>query len=196
MDNVEFGIPGVTPLPPVGGGDGLSGDEGASGGAFATSFEEGGTVYEDFGEPVTAMTVLGSDPLNASNMVSITTKPQGSPSWAGTTVNAGQITYPLSATNSIITVRVYSPDKGIPVRLKLEDAADPTHSVETEAVTTSFDGWETLTFDFSNEAPGTAPLDPSYTYDKMSIFFNFGTDGDTAGEKTYLWDTVEFDFIP
>jgi hypothetical protein len=26
----------------------------------------------------------------------------------------------------------------------------------------------------------------------LSVFFNFGTDGPTAGEKTYYWDTIEF----
>jgi hypothetical protein len=98
----------------------------------------------------------------------------------------------MSVAESQISVRVYSPDAGIPVRLKLEDAADPTLTVETEAVTTVCGSWETLTFDFNNVAPGTNPFNPATTFNKSSIFFNFGATGAAAGEKTYLWDAIEF----
>ena len=91
-----------------------------------------------------------------------------------------------------MTVRVWSPDAGIQVRLKVEDHLDPTHSVETEATSTVAGDWETLTFNFSNEAPGTAELNLAYTFDKASIFFNFGVDGATAGEKTYYFDDIYF----
>jgi len=53
-----------------------------------------------------------------------------------------------------------------------------------------------IEFDFSNEASGTAKLsfglDNGWTYNKASIFFNFDTDGATAGEKTYYFDDVKF----
>jgi hypothetical protein len=49
--------------------------------------------------------------------------------------------------------------------------------------------WETLVFDFTNEVPETPALDLSQTYDKASMFFNFGTSG--TGEA-YYWDDVEF----
>jgi len=57
-----------------------------------------------------------------------------------------------------------------------------------------------LEFDFATEAPGTAALefglDNGWTYNMASIFFNFGTDGATAGEQTYYFDNVAFgDFI-
>ncbi len=58
--------------------------------------------------------------------------------WAGTTVSTGPNesvgTIPFTATNTRMTVRVYSPRAGIPVRLKVEDAADRTHTAETEAI--------------------------------------------------------------
>ncbi len=50
-----------------------------------------------------------------------------------------------------MTVRVWSPDAGIQVRLKVEDAADNTKSVETEATTTVANDWD-MTFDFANPA--------------------------------------------
>jgi hypothetical protein len=117
--------------------------------------------------------------------------------WAGTTVSTGPNqsvgTIPFTATAPRMTVRVYSPRAGIPVRLKVEDAADPTRSVETEALTTAINTWETLTFDFANEAPGTAALNLAFTYNKASIFFDFGTTGAAGGGGTFYFDDVAFD---
>ena len=47
-------------------------------------------------------------------------------------------------------------------------------------------------FDFANPAAGTAALNLAYTYNKISIFFNFGVTGATAGAKTYYFDDVAF----
>jgi hypothetical protein len=57
--------------------------------------------------------------------------------------------------------------------------------------------WETIIFDFTNEAPGTAQLnvglDNGWIYNKASIFFNFGTDGATVGEEiSYYFDDLYF----
>ncbi|MDC0257658.1 T9SS type A sorting domain-containing protein, partial [Crocinitomicaceae bacterium] len=38
---------------------------------------------------------------------------------------------------------------------------------------------------------GTAAINLANTYDMVSIFFNFGTDGATAGEKIYYFDDVQ-----
>jgi hypothetical protein len=74
----------------------------------------------------------------------------------------------------------------------VEDAADPTRSVETEALTTQVNTWETLTFDFANEAAGTAALNLAYTYNKVSIFFDFGKTGAAGGGGTFHFDDVTF----
>ncbi|NEN24632.1 T9SS type A sorting domain-containing protein, partial [Cryomorpha ignava] len=68
--------------------------------------------------------------------------------------------------------------------------------VETETMTTMAGDWETLTFDFANQVDGTAALNFANTYNKASIFFNFGTDGVTAGAQTYYWDDVTFGSAP
>ena len=73
--------------------------------------------------------------------------------------------------------------------MKAEDHTDPTKSVETEATTTVANGWNTLVFDFANEAPGTAMIDFSYNYDMLSIFYDFGNNG--VGDIYYL-DSVSF----
>jgi hypothetical protein len=48
-------------------------------------------------------------------------------------------------------------------------------------------GWQTLTFNFANQAPGTAALNLATTYNKVSIFFGFGTVG---SGKTYYLDDI------
>jgi hypothetical protein len=68
--------------------------------------------------------------------------------------------------------------------------------VETEDTTTMANAWETLTFDFTQHMPGTPPIDYANTYDLVSIFFNFGTDGATAGAQTYYADDVVFTGAP
>jgi hypothetical protein len=135
-----------------------------------------------------------ADPTNAANLVGKAIKTGGAELWAGTTNGGSGLANPIPFTSADtkMTVRVWSPDANTPIRLKVEDAANPTTSVETEAVTTQAGAWQTLEFNFSNPAPGTAALNLANTYNKISIFFNFGTTGAMAGEKTYYWDDVKF----
>ncbi len=147
----------------------------------------------DFGGNISEIV---EDPTNATNMVVKTIKTDGAELWAGTTIGgtagfANPIPFEPGSTN--MTVKIWSPDANIPIRLKAEDPNDPTVSVETETMTTVAEDWETLTFDFSNEASGTNPINFANTYQKLSVFFNFGTTGATAGEKTYYWDDVAFE---
>jgi hypothetical protein len=59
--------------------------------------------------------------------------------------------------------------------------------VETEAITSAANAWETLVFDFNNQAAGTAAFNSSYTYDKASVFFDFNVAGNG---KVFYWDDV------
>ncbi len=135
-------------------------------------------------------TVADVDPVNAANKVKKTTKTSGSQTWAGTTIGAGFTTrIPFTATATQMTVRVYSPAAGLPIRLKVEDHTDNTKSVETEKLTTVANAWETLVFDFANQATGTSALNLTYNYDMASIFFDFNTAGNG---KVYYWDDITF----
>ncbi|MEQ1798689.1 MAG: hypothetical protein ABL872_12105 [Lacibacter sp.] len=154
------------------------------------TFDEAGVNYTvvDFGNNITVDAV---DPENAANKVKKTTKPNGAETWAGTTMStsagfASKI--PFSATATQMTVRVYSPAAGIRIRLKAEDHTNNTKSVETEAITTVANAWETLTFDFANQAAGTAAINYAYNYDMASIFFDFNTAGNG---KIFYWDDVK-----
>ena len=136
---------------------------------------------------------LVNDPVGGTNKVGKVVKPgSGVPFYCGTTVvtvpNGGLQRIAFTSSATTMTVRVWSPDVGIPVRLKVEDIADPTKSVETEVTTTAV-GWQTLTFNFANAASGTPVLNLANTYSKATIFFDFGTLG---SGKTYYFDDVTF----
>jgi hypothetical protein len=137
-----------------------------------------------------------TDPTNPANTVAKTIKTATAEPWAGTTVG-GSVGFPtpvpFAPGSTLMTVDVWSPTAGTPIRLKVEAFNDPNISVETETNTTVASGWETITFDFMNEAPGTAEINFDYSYNKASIFFNFGTPGSVAGEQTYYWDNMAFD---
>ena len=141
------------------------------------------------------------DPTLSSNKVVKVIKSATAELWAGTTVTAaaelGFLTkIPFTLTDTKMNVRVWSPNAGIQVRLKVEDHANNGITCETEATVTTASGWQTLEFNFANPASGTAAFDPTKNYDKASIFFNFGVTGATAGEKTYYFDDVKFGAAP
>ncbi|MDZ4667985.1 MAG: T9SS type A sorting domain-containing protein [bacterium] len=135
-----------------------------------------------------------ADPMNATNKVGKVTKSNTAETWAGTTLggaNGFTVAVPFAANANKLKLRVYSPNSGIVVRLKAEDAADNTKTVETDATTTVANAWQTLEFNFANQASNTAAINYTYTYKKVSVFFNFGVSGNTAGTKDYYFDDLE-----
>jgi len=158
---------------------------------------EGTTIdYGVIGFEGAQASTIEVDPTNASNTVVKVIKSAIAQTYAGTTITAaaalGLATpIPFTASNQKMTLKVWSPDAGITVRLKVEEHGDPTRSVETDALTTVAGQWETLTFDFANQGTGTAAFNLAYTYDKPTVFFNYGVNGATAGEKTYYFDDLK-----
>ncbi|GHB53386.1 hypothetical protein GCM10008106_37300 [Mongoliitalea lutea] len=150
-------------------------------------------VLADFGGAVSEIVTDPTDPIN--NVVQ-TIKSADAADFAGTTVGgpAGfSSPIPFAPGATTMSVRVWSPVSGIPVRLKVEDSRDNTISVETEARVTQAETWQTLVFDFSNEAFGTAAINFANSYNMASIFFDFGTSGESVGAaRTYFWDDMEF----
>jgi hypothetical protein len=158
------------------------------------TFSETGVAATGFGNMDAAVI---AEPTLTSNKVLQLVKPTNGETWAGATINtcgAGKIgtvpTLPLSSSNKTMTLRVYSSVANVPVRMKLEDASDVTHSVETEATVTAANTWETLTFNFANQATGTAALNTAYTFNKASVFPNFGTTVTAA--RTFYVDDLKF----
>jgi hypothetical protein len=170
------------------------GGGGGSSSVTITMDEATAPVFTGFGGAEDAS--IASDPAGGSNKVARVVKSATAELWAGTTFSTlpGDRIAPIGFTASArtITVRVWSPAAGVPVRLKVENAADPTKSVETEATATVANAWQTLSFNFASPAAGTAALDLAATYNRASIFFNFGTPGATTGARTYFFEDVNY----
>jgi hypothetical protein len=154
--------------------------------------------------------VIAADPAGGTNKVLKVNKyltPTASEQWAGVTVSTGAgdtiSRIPFSATAKTITMRMYSPAVGVRVRMKVENAADAGVSVETDALSTVAGAWETLTFNFAN--PGlnppvgggaTAALNLAQTYNRLSIFSDFGIGNGGSGplpaNRVYYYDDINF----
>jgi Bacterial Ig-like domain len=150
------------------------------------------------------------DPAGGTNKVlkvnKFLTPAPGSEQWAGTTISTGPndsiATIPFTDTAKTMTARVYSPAVGVRVRLKVENASNVNITAETDAITTTSGAWEVLTFNFAN--PGTNPpvgggataaLDPAQTYNKLSIFMDFGLGnggGPLPANRVYYADDISF----
>jgi hypothetical protein len=163
------------------------------------------TVLVNFSEtPAPTLTGFGgsedatvvNDPTDATNKVARVVKSATAEVWAGATVsicaNQAVPTLPFTTTLTTLTARVWSPAAGVPVRLKVENASDPSKSIETEATTTTANTWQTLNFNFANPVAGTAAFNAATTYNKVSVFFNFGTGGAATGARTYYLDDLAF----
>jgi hypothetical protein len=165
------------------------------GGGLPITFDDSAVSYELIGFGGAEDATLVTDPESGSGMVARVVKSDTAEEWAGTTVAtlAGEAipALPISASSTRMQVRVWSPRAGIPVRVKIETADDPTRSVETDAVISSADTWELLTFDFSNESTGTAALNPDYTFNQFSIFFDKGAAGADGGGGTFYFDDID-----
>ncbi|MBW1297103.1 hypothetical protein [Aquimarina litoralis] len=109
----------------------------------------------------------------------------GSPSevWAGAamslenSINFGE--------GTIFTMKVWSPNAGIPFRIKIESLDDANLAVELDAFTTTTNAWEVLTYDFA--ATDYATQFANNPANNLVIFPNFGTDG---GDITYFIDNI------
>jgi PKD domain len=147
-------------------------------------------TVSDFGGLFSA---LAADPTDPTRMAMQSTKPTSGLTYAGTTMGTPvgfPTAVPLSSTRLKMTVRVYSPAIGMDIKLKFDDQSRPNagYSVETDALTTVANQWETLTFDFSQPAPTTPAWNPANTYNLASIFFDFNVV--ETSPKVFFWNNV------
>ena len=80
-----------------------------------------------------------------------------------------------------IKMKVWSPQAGIVVKLKLENLANNTINKEIDATLTTANSWQELTFDFTS-------INMSNTYQRVVVFFDFGVGGNGA---TYYFDDIK-----
>ncbi len=166
-------------------------------------FDDAAVDYElaPFGSNMTAQ--LDADPTDPGNMVLSTTKTAGADCWSGVTVGDSGLANSIgfTATTTTFTMDVYSPEIGVPILLKVEDASNGAISSEVISLTTVANTWETLTFNFANGCAN--PPNLANTYDKISIFPEFTCDPDACGganpgtapdtDNSIYFDNIEFD---
>lgn len=105
--------------------------------------------------------------LNTTATVGRFTKPTGSETFAGSFFD---VSAPLDlSTTDQIRVKTWSPTVGTLVKLKLENSANGAEAFEVDVNTSMMNAWEELVFDFS--------MAPDFTYDRVVIFFDFGSTG-------------------
>jgi hypothetical protein len=134
-----------------------------------------------------AVSSIITDPTNAANKVVQVIKTNGAATFAGTILgNAGLANrIPFTATAQTMVARVWAPAAGIPVLMKLENSAGgPTAEV---FATTTAAGWQYLLFNFANST--NQPTNIANTYNKIVVFFNFGSVGTN---QTFYIDDVAF----
>lgn len=160
------------------------------------NFENAAVEYGLIGFGGAEASTIVADPNDPANKVAKVIKSSGAQVWAGTTVTGeaqkGFLNkVPFTILNTKMSVKVWSPHANIPVRLKVEDFSNGGISVETEATVTTANTWQTLVFNFASVVAG-APLNLANSYNKASLFFNFGTEGAVAGERIYYFDDLVF----
>lgn len=117
--------------------------------------------------------------INTSSKVAQLTKNSGSEVWAGAFIQLGQ-PIDFSSLNTI-KMKVWSPQAGIVVKLKLENLTNSTIATELDAVTTVANGWEELTYTFTGVVNAN-------NYQTVVVFFDFGNSGTGA---TYYFDDIQ-----
>jgi hypothetical protein len=120
---------------------------------------------------------------NASSMVAQLIKNAGQP-WAGSKIT---VPSPFSFTGGTsVKVKVWSPRAGLNLLLKFEDATAWPNTVATAeitATTTTANGWEELTFDFSG-------ISTSVDFTNLVLIMDNGTQGDGSSEYTIYVDDI------
>lgn len=105
--------------------------------------------------------------------------------WAGNVITTSA---PIDfTTKTIISMNVWSPRPDGKLLLKLENLTDPGVFYEVEATLEGNSTWEEVSFDVSD-------IDLSQTYQKIVLFFDFGTVGDGSSDWTFYVDNIKQDF--
>ena len=130
-----------------------------------------------------ATTTVANNPdatgINTSTKVGKLIKGNGAQVWAGSFI---ELASPINFTaQQKIKIKVWSPQAGIIVKLKLENLATASINTELDATTTVANGWEELTYNFTG-------INNANNYQRVVVFFNFGNPGTGT---TYYFDDIK-----
>ncbi|MFM6963503.1 MAG: family 16 glycosylhydrolase, partial [Micrococcales bacterium] len=146
-----------------------------------------GVTSVDFGGESSSITTAGLPAGGSANNFTALKTTKGNVSWSGVTFFAPTGTQLINTSRLSISANVWALAAGQILRMKVENNADINAAVETDAVT-STSGWQRLTWNFSSNATGTPAFNASTTYDKLSIFPEFGST--TSGDVFWIDDVA------
>lgn len=119
--------------------------------------------------------------INTSNKVGKMVKGPGGQPWGGSFI---ELAKPMDLSASkLFKVKVYSPRAGAKLLLKVENLSNGALNFEKEAVTTTANAWEELTFDYSTINMGNS-------YQRVVLIFDLGSVGDGSANFTYYFDDI------
>jgi len=119
---------------------------------------------------------------NPSEYVGVVIR-DGGDIWAGAYIELDS--YLDFSSNTTLNMRVLSPYPGLLIKFKIEGdiGAFPSEpATERDSYTTKTNEWEILSWDFSGE--------PSNTYRKLVLMFDFGNVGDGTANSTFYYDDI------
>ena len=137
--------------------------------------------FSDFGgNTASVITNPNQTGINTSNKVGKIVKGNGALTYAGSLLSLGS---PIDFSSmQKIKMKVWSPQAGIIVKLKLENQTNSALNTEVDATTIIANGWQELTFNFNG-------INNANNYQKVILFFNFGTVG--TGTTYYFDDIIQ-----
>ena len=150
--------------------------------ALPINFEEGQVTTESFVNFNGGIGTVVDNPFitddNPSNTVGKIVR-DGGDIWAGSYLELED--FIDFTTNTTINMRVYSVSPGLHVKFKLENN-DSSSATDRDAYTSTYDQWETLTWSFAGE--------PTNTYEKLVLMFDFGNIGNGTDSSTFYFDDI------
>ena len=179
----------------------ISTDGGNSGGELSNPdlAAPKGSIDSLFYQPCTGIALYGQiaaidvDPANPGKSVMAVTRGRpDAPSglWDSsvlTTLPQGNF---VSSGSKLVTVDVYSPAAGVTMMLRLQNSKTKfSRFVQTQAVTTKVNQWETLSFDFNRLSAGSQAISPSVSYKTLSLIVDAGHA--STGQK-YFFKNFQF----
>ena len=189
---VNTGTSGLVEISNTGGTGSLAGFTFKAPISLPINFNSSTVDYKatDFGGNIST---LAADPIIPANQALRISKPIGARRWAWTTlgkdfapkVNNGGLAsaIPFTATNKVITARVYSPlPVGTQIVCKVASVNNASINAEVKAFTTVQNGWSTLFWNFSS-------VNIANSYQKISFFMDYGNGG-SASSIFYLDDVA------
>ncbi len=139
------------------------------------------SVFQGFGGASNA--VIDNPDPNGNDSATVGQIVKDAPEvWAGNVIT---LSAPIDfSEKKIIKMNVWSPRPGGKILLKVENLDDGGIFFETEVTTVGNSSWEEVSFDLS-------AIDTANTYQKIVLFFDFGTVGDGSSDWTFYIDNIK-----